>query len=457
MDIYIISNIVLLLVLLGLTAFFVGAEFAVVKIRSSRIDQLIAEGNKKAVIAKKVVQDLDYYLSACQLGITVTALGLGAFSKPFVKELMGPVFNWLSVSDGVASVISYGISLAVVTYLHVVIGEMAPKTLAIEFSEKATMLLASPLYWFGKVMYPFIQVLNGTSRLFLKMFGVPAANHEQVYSEEELKIIMAQSFQGGEIDQTELKYMENVFSFDERVAKDIMVPRTDLVTIDQNMEPADIIALMDEHNYTRYPVVENGDKDKILGIVNAKKLLNHIVTGREIVLEDFIRDVPHVVEVTRIKEIFKRMQKDRVHMTVVMDEYGGTAGILTMEDVLEELVGEIRDEFDADEVADIRKSGDDDYLINGRVLLDELEDRFGLTFEGREDIDTIAGWIQSQSFDGLEEGQRITQGTHAWTVTELDNYQIKEILFQPDKGEREEDDSQPLMNSLEVNPSGRGS
>ncbi|TYO68745.1 hemolysin family protein [Rossellomorea marisflavi] len=457
MDIYIISNIVLLLVLLGLTAFFVGAEFAVVKIRSSRIDQLIAEGNKKAVIAKKVVQDLDYYLSACQLGITVTALGLGAFSKPFVKELMGPVFNWLSVSDGVASVISYGISLAVVTYLHVVIGEMAPKTLAIEFSEKATMLLASPLYWFGKVMYPFIQVLNGTSRLFLKMFGVPAANHEQVYSEEELKIIMAQSFQGGEIDQTELKYMENVFSFDERVAKDIMVPRTDLVTIDQNMEPADIIALMDEHNYTRYPVVENGDKDKILGIVNAKKLLNHIVTGREIVLEDFIRDVPHVVEVTRIKEIFKRMQKDRVHMTVVMDEYGGTAGILTMEDVLEELVGEIRDEFDADEVADIRKSGDDDYLINGRVLLDELEDRFGLTFKGREDIDTIAGWIQSQSFDGLEEGQRITQGTHAWTVTELDNYQIKQILFQPDKEEREEDDSQPLMNSLEVNPSGRGS
>ncbi len=446
----------LLLVLLGLTAFFVGAEFAVVKIRSSRIDQLIAEGNKKAVVAKKVVQDLDYYLSACQLGITVTALGLGAFSKPFVKELLGPVFNWLSVSDGVASVISYGISLAVVTYLHVVIGEMAPKTLAIEFSEKATMLLAAPLYWFGKVMYPFIQVLNGTSRLFLKMFGVPAANHEQVYSEEELKIIMAQSFQGGEIDQTELKYMENVFSFDERVAKDIMVPRTDLVTIDQDMKPADIIALMDEHNYTRYPVVENGDKDKILGIVNAKKLLNHIVTGRDIVLEDFIRDVPHVVEVTRIKEIFKRMQKDRVHMTVVMDEYGGTAGILTMEDVLEELVGEIRDEFDADEVADIRKSGEEDYLISGRVLLDELEDRFGLTFEDRDDIDTIAGWIQSQSFDGLEEGQRITQGTHAWTVTELDNYQIKQILFQPDKGERE-DDSQPLMNSLEVNPSGRGS
>ncbi|VXB19072.1 magnesium efflux pump [Bacillus sp. 349Y] len=456
MDIYIISNIVLLLVLLGLTAFFVGAEFAVVKIRSSRIDQLIAEGNKKAVVAKKVVQDLDYYLSACQLGITVTALGLGAFSKPFVKELLGPVFNWLSVSDGVASVISYGISLAVVTYLHVVIGEMAPKTLAIEFSEKATMLLAAPLYWFGKVMYPFIQVLNGTSRLFLKMFGVPAANHEQVYSEEELKIIMAQSFQGGEIDQTELKYMENVFSFDERVAKDIMVPRTDLVTIDQDMKPADIIALMDEHNYTRYPVVENGDKDKILGIVNAKKLLNHIVTGRDIVLEDFIRDVPHVVEVTRIKEIFKRMQKDRVHMTVVMDEYGGTAGILTMEDVLEELVGEIRDEFDADEVADIRKSGEEDYLISGRVLLDELEDRFGLTFEDRDDIDTIAGWIQSQSFDGLEEGQRIIQGTHAWTVTELDNYQIKQILFQPDKGKRE-DDSQPLMNSLEVNPSGRGS
>lgn len=428
MDIYTILNITLLVILLALTAFFVASEFAVVKIRKSRIDQLIAEGNKKAVVAKKVVADLDYYLSACQLGITVTALGLGAFSKPFVKKLMTPVFDWLSVSDDVSSIISYAISLAVVTYLHVVIGEMAPKTLAIEFSEKATLLLAGPLYWFGKIMYPFIRVLNGTSGVLLRMLGVPPAAHEQAYSEEELKIIMAQSFRGGEIDQTELKYMENVFSFDERLAKDIMVPRTDLVPIDKEMSYEEIIRIFDEHNYTRYPVVENGDKDRIIGIVNARKMLSHMVAGKESRLEDFIREVPHVVEATSIQNIFMKMQKDQVHMIVVIDEYGGTSGILTLEDVLEELVGEIRDEFDADEVPDIRKAGENKYIINGRVLLSELEDRFGLNFDS-EDLDTIAGWIQLKNLDAVQKGDEIMHGRHVWKVDEVDNYQIKQVIF----------------------------
>jgi len=429
LDIYTISNIFLLTILLALTAFFVAVEFAVVKIRMSRIDQLIAEGNKKAVIAKKVVADLDYYLSACQLGITVTALGLGAFSKPFVQELMRPVFEWLSISDGVASFISYMVSLAVVTYLHVVIGEMAPKTLAIEFSEKATLLLSGPLYWFGKIMYPFIQVLNGTSRLFLRMLGVPPTVHDQAFSEEELKIIMAQSFRGGEIDQTELEYMENVFSFDERVAKDIMVPRTDLVAIDKEMSYEEIIRILDEHKYTRYPVVENGDKDRIIGIVNARKMLTYIVAGRESKLEEFIRDVPFVLEATSIQDIFLKMQQDQVHMAVVMDEYGGTSGILTLEDVLEELVGEIRDEFDADEVPDIRIAGENKYFINGRVLLSELEDRFGLTFEDSEDLDTIAGWIQLKNFEVAQKGDEIKHGRHVWTVDQMDNYQIKQVIF----------------------------
>ena len=429
MDIYTISNFFLLIILLALTAFFVASEFAVVKIRRSRIDQLIAEGNQKAVVAKKVVGDLDYYLSACQLGITVTALGLGAFSKPFVKELLNPVFDWLSVSEGLASIISYAISLAVVTYLHVVVGEMAPKTLAIEFSEKSTLLLAGPLYWFGKIMYPFIQVLNGTSRVLLRMFGVPPAAHEQAYSEEELKIIMAQSFRGGEIDQTELKYMENVFSFDERLAKDIMVPRTNLVTLDKEMSYEEIIRILDEHNFTRYPVVENGDKDHIVGIVNARKMLTHIVAGRESKLEDFIREVPHVLEVTKIQDIFLKMQKEQIHMTVVIDEYGGTSGILTLEDVLEELVGEIRDEFDADEVSDIRKASENKYIINGRVLLSELEERFGLEFEDSDDLDTIAGWIQLKNLDVVQKGDEIKHGRHIWTVDQMDNYQIKQVIF----------------------------
>lgn len=439
MDVNTILNIILLIIFLGLTAFFVAAEFAVVKIRKSRIEQLILEGNKKAVIAKKVVSDLDYYLSACQLGITVTAIGLGAFTKPYVKELLHPVFDWLNVSDVVASAASYIIALAIVSYLHVVIGEMAPKTLAIQFSEKVTLILSGPLYWFGKIMYPFIQALNGTSRFLLRIIGVKTASEDQAYSEEELKIIMAQSFQGGQIDQHELQYLENVFAFDERVAKDIMVPRTDLITIDKDMTAEQIIQILDEHNYTRYPVVENNDKDHIIGVVNANKLLSHVVANRTIELEQFVQKVPFVLSVTRIQDALLKMQMAKVHMTIVIDEYGGTDGILTMEDVLEELVGEIRDEFDDDEVDEIRKTGKNEYAINGRVLLVELEDRFGFEFEDSEDIDTIAGWIQHTNIDSFKNGEELEVGDeikfddHSWTISEMENLQIREVVLTQNK------------------------
>lgn len=429
-----IANIILLIIFLGATAFFVAAEFAVVKIRKSRIDQLIEEGNKKAIVAKKVVSDLDYYLSACQLGITVAVLGLGAFTKPYVKQLLYPVFEWLNTPDTLMNVLSYGISLAIVSYLHVVVGEMAPKTLAIQFAEKVTLMLAGPLYWFGKIMYPFIQGLNGTSRLLLRMLGVKGSGEDQSFSEEELKIIMAQSFQGGEIDQQELEYMENVFAFDERVAKDVMVPRTDLVTIDLEMDPKDIVAILDENNYTRYPVIENNDKDNIVGFINANRLLSRIVTNRVMELKEYVRSLPYIFEMTALQDALLKMQKERVHIAVVVDEYGGTAGIITLEDILEELVGEIRDEFDDDEVDEIRLTGDNEYTINGRVQLHELEDRFGLTFEDSEEIDTIAGWLLQEAMKSDIETEQyelheIRQGEHLWQIKEIDNYQVKEVVF----------------------------
>lgn len=429
MDITTTINLFLLVLLLGLTAFFVAVEFAVVKIRLSRIDQLIAEGNKKAVLAKKVAGDLDYYLSACQLGITITALGLGALGKPAVEQLLYPVFDYFSLSETAASILSYVIAYTIVTFLHVVLGEMAPKTLAIQFSERTTLLLAPPLYWFGKIMYPFIRALNGTSRVLLRGFGVQPAGHDETYSEDELRIIMAQSVQGGEIGSNELIYMENVFSFDERVAKDVMVPRTSIVALDKSMGHRDIVKVLADNNYTRYPVTEGEDKDQITGFVNVKKMLTHIAAGRDRKLKEFVRELPLVHEVTKLQEALVKMQNARVHMALVIDEYGGTAGILTMEDILEELVGEIRDEFDADEVPDIRKKGEHQYLINGRVLLRDLEERFGIQFEGREEVDTIGGWIQFQKVDPVHPGDTVKQDGRTWTVSEMEQYQIKEVIL----------------------------
>jgi len=428
-----ILNFILFIIFLGLTAFFVAAEFAVVKVRKSRLDQLIAEGNKKAITAKKVASNLDYYLSACQLGITVTALGLGTFTKPYVKHLLYPVFEWFNTPESVVTALSYGLALGIVSYFHVVIGEMAPKTLAIQFSEKVTLMLAPPLYWFGKIMYPFIQALNGTSRFLLRIIGVKSASEDQAYSEEELKIIMAQSFRGGEIDKQELQYMENVFAFDERVAKDIMIPRPEIVAIDQNMSTNEIVKILDEHNYTRYPVVEDFDKDKIVGFVNANKLLTRVVTNRETPLNEYVRNIPFIFERTPIQDSLLKMQQERVHIAVVVDEYGGTSGILTLEDILEELVGEIRDEFDADEVDEIRKVADYEYKINSRVLLDDLEDRFGIEFE-TDEIDTIGGWVLHEALklsdDGeIQENLQIRQHNHLWMISDMENYQIKEVVF----------------------------
>lgn len=444
MDIITILNIVLLIILIALTAFFVASEFAVVKIRTSRVDQLVAEGNKKAILAKKVVSDLDYYLSACQLGITVTALGLGALGKPTVERLLYPVFNYLDVSASISAVASYAIAFILVTFLHVVVGEMAPKTMAIQFSEKLTLLLSPPLYWFGKIMYPFIWALNGASRVILRAFGVKPAGHEQAYSEDEIKIIMNQSYEGDENNKTKLSYLENVFVFDERDAKDIMVPRTELVTLNQNMTYDDIIPILDEHNYSRYPVIEDGDKDRIVGVVNVKKILPDMVALREHQLIDFVREIPFVSEVTSIQDAMIKMQQERVHMAVVVDEYGGTSGIITMEDILEELVGEIRDEFDADEVADIQVTGENQYLINGRVLLDELERQFGIVFEGNEEMDTVAGWIQFQKGVGVEQGDTVEHGDYVWTVVDAENFHIKQVLLERINGAQVDESSSDL-------------
>ncbi len=334
----------LVAVFIGLTAFFVGAEFAILKVRMSRIDQLMAEGNKRAVISKKVASDLDYYLSACQLGITITALVLGALGEPTVEKMLHPLFERFAVPEAAATVLSYTIALAIVTFLHVVIGELAPKTLAIQFAENMTLLLATPLYWFGKVMYPFIFALNGASRGILGLFGVKPAGHETAHSEEELKLIVTQSYESGEINQTELAYLENIFAFDERVVKDIMIPGPQMVTLDTDMELTDILEVLDQYDYTRYPVKERGHENKIIGFINTKEMLTSVAAGRQKKIEEFIHTIPLFSESASIKDVLLKMQQSRVHMAIIQNELGHTTGLVTMENILEEIVGDIREE-----------------------------------------------------------------------------------------------------------------
>lgn len=343
----IIINLILVAIFIILTAFFVGAEFSILKVRMSRLDQLIAEGNKKAITAKKVTQDLDYYLSACQLGITITALILGALGEPTVEKMLQPVFEYFNIPGTVATALSYVIALAVVTFLHVVLGELMPKTLAIQYADKMTLLLAPPLYWFGKITAPFISILNGSARGLLKIFGVKPAGHDTVYSEEELKLIVTQSYEGGEINQTELAYLENFFAFDERKLREVMIPRGEMITLEKNYTLEQILDLIDEYEFTRYPVISrNKHTAAFVGFINSKEMLTDIAAGRVNKLDSYIREIPRYKETVAIKDVFLKMQQTRNHMAIVTDEKGVTIGLVTMEDILSEIVGEIEDEDD---------------------------------------------------------------------------------------------------------------
>ncbi|MFL6516703.1 MAG: hemolysin family protein, partial [Bacillus sp. (in: firmicutes)] len=333
-----ILNLLLITLLIALTGFFVAIEFAIVKVRPSKIDQLIAEGKKGAVSAKRVVTHLDQYLSACQLGITVTALGLGWLGEPTVEKLLHPLVTVLPLNDAVTHILSVSIAFALVTFFHVVVGELAPKTIAIQKAEAITLFFAVPIIWFNKLMFPFIWVLNGSARLLTGLVGLKHASEQELaHSEEELRILLSDSYKSGEINQNELRYVNNIFEFDERIAKEIMVPRTEICSVSIDDTIHKVLKKVKRENYTRYPVMD-GDKDNILGIINVKALLTaYIMNSDELKVASFIQPVIHVLETIPIHDLLVKMQTERTHMAILMDEYGGTAGLVTVEDIIEEI------------------------------------------------------------------------------------------------------------------------
>ncbi|MEK4028021.1 hemolysin family protein [Pseudobacillus sp. FSL P4-0506] len=421
-----ILNLIMVAFLIALTGFFVATEFAIVKVRSTRIDQLAAEGRANTEAAKKVISNLDEYLSACQLGITVTALGLGWLGEPTVEHLLHPLFVRLELAESVVSVLSFLIAFSTVTFLHVVVGELAPKTIAIQKAEQVTLLAAKPMIIFYRLMYPFIKILNGSSTLLIKLFGFkPVSESEMAHTEEELRMILSESLKSGEINQSEYKYVNNIFEFDDRVAKEIMVPRTEVTAFDKSHTVEQCIEIAMEENYTRYPIAD-GDKDRIIGMVNMKEVLTDYIKDekkKNVTIDHYIRPVIQVIESIAIHDLLVKMQKERIQMAILIDEYGGTAGLVTTEDILEEIVGEIRDEFDQDETPMIKRINDQQLILDGKVLLTEVNDLFGLDID-EEDVDTVGGWILTEKFE-VQEGDTIERGGCTFKVIELDGYHIK--------------------------------
>jgi CBS domain containing-hemolysin-like protein len=424
----ILLNLFTISILIAFTAFFVSSEFAMIKIRTTRIDQLLSEGNKKAEAAKKVVTNLDGYLSATQVGITITSLILGWLGEPTIRKVLSPVFEQFNIPLSLKNILSFIIAFLLITFFNVVLGELAPKTLAIQRAESIMLLFAPILIIFYKIMYPFIWILNRSARLITGIFGVTSASgHEVVLSEEELRMILSESYKSGEINQSEYRYVNNIFEFDNRIAKEIMVPRTEIVTLSKDAVMTEIFNTIKEEKYTRYPVID-GDKDTILGVVNIKEILTDCIAKKcedENTLNPYIKPVIHVIESIPIHELLLKLQKSRSHMAVLSDEYGGTAGIVTVEDILEEIVGEIRDEFDIDELPLIQKVEDDHFILDGKVLIEDVNDLLGINLEENE-VDTIGGWFLTQKFD-IHKGDKLVEEGFIFQIEENDGHHIMYI------------------------------
>ena len=390
----ILLNIIIVFFLVFMNGFFVAAEFAAVKVRKSRIETLVLEGNKNAKYTQKVVNDLNSYLSACQLGITLASLGLGWVGEPAVAKLLKPLFKLMNFPESAVHSISFILGFSIITAFHIVLGELAPKSLAIISAEKIAMYTSLPFNCFYKLTYPIMWAFNHSTNLVLKIFGISQVDdHEAAHTDEEIKLLVEDSYKHGLIDKTELTFVDNIFDFSEKTVKEIMIPRTDMACIFIEDSFDEIIKYALEEQLTRYPVCRDS-KDNVIGFIHIKDLYKQKIEGNNQNIEEIIRDIKFVPESMSISELFKIFKKEKTQMAIIIDEYGGTSGLVTIEDILEEIVGEIQDEFD-EEVEEIKKTEDGNYFVDGKVLIEDINELLDIDIES-ENIDTIGGWIYSQ-------------------------------------------------------------
>ena len=426
----ILLQILLVGFLIGMNGFFVAAEFCCVKMRPSRLETLIQEGNKRAVYAKKLTDELDEALSVTQLGITLASLGLGWVGEPFVAELLKPLTQSLGLGETLEHTISFALAFSLITAAHIILGELTPKSMAIANTEKILLSIALPMLIFWKVMYPFVIMLNVTANFVSKHLGLQATGEGEVaHNPEEIRLLMEESHKQGLVDDTEVDFVDNVFDFTELSVREIMVPRTDMVCLYTNKTYEENLQTMLEEQMTRYPIC-NEDKDHIIGFLHVKDLISwRLSEGKQLKpnLTKLARKVFVVPESMDVSVLLKMMQKNRSQLAIVVDEYGGTSGMVTIEDIVEELVGDIQDEFD-EERSEIEKRDENLYSIDGKMLLEDLEDEFDIEIKD-EDVDTVGGWLYDRIGGEPRVGQTASFEGNTFYVEEVDGVRITRILL----------------------------
>jgi CBS domain containing-hemolysin-like protein len=404
--------------LVFLNGFFVAAEFALVKVRASQIEIKAKTGSRVAKIAKHMTQHLDGYLAATQLGITLASLGLGWVGEAVMTDIVSRFFNFIQVdmSSAVATNIGLVLAFAIITVLHIVFGELAPKSLAIQRPIGTTMSIALPLHFFYLLFRPFIWLLNGFANFILKLLGISTiAGHEAHHSSEELQYLLDQGKESGALEINEHELIKNVFDFNERVVKNIMVPRTKISGIELNTSHKEVLDIVIHEGYSRIPVYDE-TIDKIVGIVHAKDILPLLAENKECILKDIIRIPYFIPETKKINDLLSELQLKRIQIAIVLDEFGGTAGMVTLEDIMEELVGEIQDEYD-EEKPIVEVMSKNEFIIDATASIYDVNEFLPHDLPEDGDYDTVAGLV-SEIFGKIPDVGE-TSDFNGYTITIL--------------------------------------
>lgn len=414
-------KLVAVIFLVFLNGFFVATEFALVKVRQTQLEPFVAKGNRRAGMALKLAKHLDAYLSACQLGITLASLGLGWIGEPVFAALLEPVFNWVGVeSVQVRHSIAIGVGFTTITFLHIVVGEMAPKSVAIQFPVVTSLWVAYPMRLFHVTMYPFIWLLNESSLKLLRMCGVePAGEGDHAYSEEELRLLITPA--GGAAFGRHLAL--NALDLRQRMVREVMRPRAEITVLNTEATLTECLEVADKTRYSRLPLCEGGDLDRTLGVVHIKDLYalrNQAGTG--LGLFGLARKLIYVPESARLERLLQLFLERKLHLAIVVDEYGGTAGLVTLENILEELVGQIQDEFDSEKPL-LVKTGETTWEVSGALPLHDLEELVGEPLRA-EGITSTSGWVTHKLGGFPKVGDTLTVGRFDLRVEELDGARV---------------------------------
>ncbi len=421
-----ISMLLFALFLVLLNGFFVLSEFAIVKVRRSKLEELAKSGKANAELALKISNSLDTYLSATQLGITLSSLALGWIGEPALARLIEHPFTALfGDNPTLLHSVSFILAFTIITLLHVVWGELIPKSIAIAKAEQAALLIARPLYWFWLVFYPLIRFFDILASFFLKKMGIQPSSEHEAHSDEELKIIVGESLKGGFIDSFEGEIIKNAVNFSDTVAKEIMTPRKDIVCIDAELSYEENMKFVTSTKHTRYPYCHD-NKDNITGMIHIRDLLNNMLSENPKLICELERPIIVVPENASISDILVQMNRQRVHMALIVDEYGGTAGLLTMEDILEEIIGDTSDEHDT-ESEKIRQIDENSYEFDGMIDLDDVAEALNIEFEDDQAV-TLGGHIFNLIGRMPSVGETIKDGSYMYEILKIDNNRIQKLL-----------------------------